>query len=850
MLLISLCNSWRYVHLHLYMSLIAQCYTVLNFLLLSTASPEYVLQAALREGAIPHHDHKFLIRGPGGVGKSSLLAMFLGEQRDLIRISTPLATEPLHLTPNIRDVSVSTLNTNWEKVDYERLSHMIAHTCYKRYLKGREGGEGEVKKESGGNVGEFIGKEMEKVMEEGMGEYMGESEVENTVESSAEDSQSLASAVKSVQESGGETQQQAELQQDEPEQGEVEDKDLPCLTTTLKNYEIQKVIEDFLQDLQEKIRNTTETNEGLSFHSIRILDSGGQPQFHELIAIFLSYISAFVSVFKLNENFSKYGEVVLYEDDKPINCPYKSHYSHEQVICHDLRAVQAEVMRRGEKEMPNIAFVGTFLDRANECKETPAMKDERLYKIITKMLSEEMQKCVITHGISLEQTMFQINARTPTKCDFDVVDELKGALLSHSQVQPRNLPLQWRGLEVALHVLMEKLNRQTLRRDECEVLAHNLNFNLVSFNEALDYLHKLNIIAYYRDVLPDVIFGSSQVVLSMITELVRYNLKLKGQSTLSGAERNFIQHGILPLEFLSSSGMKKHYIKELFQAEDLLKLLISLLVISPFRKKEFIMPCVLEVDKVCLPSSIPDGSVRSSFIFHFSDKSPMFGVYCCTVSSLISKAAWELLIEDGNVMQVARNSFTFKAPRDLPGKLIFRDPLSSYLEVILELPKAEHSVTLYREICKVFFESITSAMETLHYDVLLPKVSFLCPEPSARCSKEPHPGIVIDSQKEPHPGIVIDSQKEPHPGIVIDSQKYLKCSIKPSSVYFLLTEEQKMWQKAAGKSPRHYLLVCTLDRYHIAGNLAGISICHFGGFSLFAKYKVCTCYSYTLSRKA
>ena len=761
------------------------------FLWLFTASPEYILQAALQDGSVPHHDDKFLIHGPGGVGKSSLVAMFLGKQRDLTRKSTPLATKPLHLTP-IRDVSTSRFNSNWEEVDYERLSHMIAHACYKRYLL-----KGRVEKESGGNAEEY----MEEEIEEGT----GKDKVESMVKPTDEDSRSSTlPAVKLVQESGSLTQQQElhKPQQNEPElslDDELEDEHegLPHLTTILEDDKIQGVIDNFLQGLHNKIRHTEEGNEGILSHSIRILDSGGQPQFHELIRIFLSYISGFVSVFKLNEDLSEHGEVVFYDDGEPINNPYESYYFHEQVIRHNLQALQAEAVQRRMQaeamqcEMPKIAFVGTFLDKAYKCKETPAMKDKRLCSIITDILPEELQKCVITHGTSLEHTAFQINARTPMKKDFEQVEKLKEALLKHSsKVQPGDLPLKWHGLEVAFHVLMEKLKRQVLRRNECEVIAYNLSFDLNSLNEALDYLHKLNIIAYYRGVLPNVIFGSSQVVLNMITELVRHSLKLKEESGLSGEERDFIHHGIISLQFLRSSAFKENYIPDLFQPEDLLEVLKSQLVISPVGETEFIMPCVLEVKNI---DSIPEDSEHSSFILNFSKKNPMFGVYCCTVSSLISNAGWELLRKDGKVVQVARNIFTFQVPGKSPGKLIFRDPLSSYFEVILELPAivtAKHCVTVYQKIRDEFLKAITKAMETLHYDVVLPEVSFLCPEKSIKCSVEPHPAIIDDSQK------------------------YLTCSLDPS-VCSCLTNKQKMWlQKAAGKSPRHFnLLVYTLRRY-------------------------------------
>ena len=96
-----------------------------------------ILKAALRDGFIPHKDDKFLSHGPGGAGKSSLIAMFLGKQRDLIRISTPVANRPLHLSP-IREVSTTTYTADWEEVDYSRLSKMVAHTTHQMYQKWAE----------------------------------------------------------------------------------------------------------------------------------------------------------------------------------------------------------------------------------------------------------------------------------------------------------------------------------------------------------------------------------------------------------------------------------------------------------------------------------------------------------------------------------------------------------------------------------------------------------------------------------------------------------------------------------------------------------------------------------------
>ena len=709
----------------------------------------YILQEALKEGSIPHRDDKFLIHGAGGVGKSSLIDMFLGTQRDLIRNSTPVATEPLHLKP-VRNVSTLRFTAKWERVDFERHSCMVARTC-KEFFQGKR------------NVGNAVA-DMNKPISASEDAPIPQTTVQ------------LVTQEKNLQSFVSSPTVQKEYKESQPEPSEN-----PMLflenNPTATPGNIREAFTNFLHFLQEKVRNAKEKDEELFSHSIRIVDSGGQPQFHELIAIFLAHISGLISVFKLNEALSAHGEVVVYENNEPVNDPYESYYTHEQVIRHDLQAIQSKYLQNDMEEMPNLAFVGTFLDEQEKCSEKPDMKDKRLHRIITEILPPEMQESVITCGGSLKKVTFRINARTPEKNDFDTVDELKEALMVHSQVKPKDLPLKWHGYELALCILMEELKRQSLHRKECEFIGYKLGFDLPSLNAALDYMRELNIIAYY-DVLPDVIFGSSQVILDKITELVHYSLMLKkGQRALSGAQRKFVQQGIVSLQFLHSHDVKNHYIPELFQPEDLLKVLISQLVVSAVGAKEFIMPCVLEVSGIYPSPQVTEGNVHSSFILHFSKKSPMFGVYCCTISSLMTDAGWKLLTDDGEVVQVARNSFVFEMPSGFPGKLTFSDPISSYLEVILELPAdlaSKHCVKLYPEIRNTIFDAVKKAMKTLHYEVQVPDVSFMCPE--KKCSRIPHPGIVEGSL-----------------GI-------LKCSLKPGSIHVSLTEEQKIWlPKGVGK---------------------------------------------------
>ena len=732
---------------------------------------EQILQAALQEGCIPHKDDKFLFHGPGGVGKSSLIKMFLGTKRSLVRISTPLAIEPIHLTPvrdvststpfrdvststpvrdvststPVRDVSTSTYTTDWKKVNSDRSLCMIASTSNqmygvwvdeKRSKKGKKG-KGGATNESAPSAGEVVQQAA----------YLAPP-------------MNFKSQFNFRRIAGNFRMRFSSLFR-------------KTLTTSLGDDpdKIEEFLTEFQKGIQDLMKNPAKLKEVLVSHSIRIVDSGGQPQFHDLVSIFIPELSGLVSVFKLSEPLAAPGEVVIYNDGKAICSPYKSHYTNEQVIRHDLQAIHSEATRCGLEHMPSVAFVGTHIDLQQTCSETPDEKDERLHTIIMEILPKEMQKSVIASGGSLRQVTFRVNAREPQSQDYQKVEQLKDSLVKESCVESRDLPLKWHGYEVALHLLMEKLQRQSLSREECEFVGHKLCFDPASLNAALKYLRQLNIIDYY-DVLPNVIFGSSQVVLDKISELVRYSLELKNEGkAITGVQRKFLQQGIVSLELLQSSDLSKHYTVGLFEPRDLLKVLGSKLVVSKVGMDEYIMPSVLQMSSIHSLPSLPNGSKRSSFILHFSKKSPMFGIYCCTVSSLISDAGWNLLTKCGEIVQVTRNSITFEVPNGLPGKLTFLDPLSSYLEVVLELPvhvAAEHSMTLYPNIRKAFITAVKKSMETLHYEVRVPEVSFMCPDQSGRCSESSHPATLDDKQS------------------------CLKCSLEPGTVSYPLSKDQKM----------------------------------------------------------
>ena len=694
------------------------------------------------------------------MGKSSLISMFLGKQRDLARVSTAVAEASIHLCP-VRDVSTSTFTDQWEVVDIDRQARMVAHTSHhlltKKVHKSISTGEGDEVEPSDQATGTQAGRKNE------------EGEVSERRKPEREDR------------GAGDAKPYLDTPKSRKNVPYVMSKVMnklsamfkPSLTKSLGRDpdNIEGIFAKIQEELYKSMRERREEDDLILYYSIHLLDSGGQPQFHEVVSIVVPAVTGIVSVFKLSEFLGVHGEVVFYKDGVEGNDPYKSYLTNEQVIRHDLLAIQSVASHSGTEETPSLAFVGTFLDKKDACpEETPDQKDEKIQYMITEILPEQLQQSVISNSGSLRQVTFRINTRTPSDEDYETAGRLKGALMSRSQVKSRNLPLKWCGFEVALRKMMDKLGRQILSLQECEFIGHKLRFNPPSLKACLLYLRQLHIISFY-DVLPDVVFGSCQVILDKITELVTLSLELKKKNhTTFGVDRKFHQQGILSLDILHSKACSKHYSSKHFTPEDLLKVLKSLFIVTEVGPGEYLMSCVLEVSDIYPSPPVPKGNIKSSFVLHFSKKSPMLGIYCCTISYLLTKAGWKLLKENEEVIQVARNSTTFQLPGSIPGKLTFLDPLSSYLQVVVELPQivaCKRSAALFCEIRDTFSAAVQQAMRTLNYEVKTPELSFLCPEQSTECSIFPHLATV--------------------------SHEFLTCSKKPSRVYRLLSPDQKMW---------------------------------------------------------
>jgi len=277
-----------------------------------------------------------------------------------------------------------------------------------------------------------------------------------------------------------------------------------------------EVVDEQLEKLTHLLRVSRGRRRVTKLDFLYFLDSGGQPQFHELLPSFVPNLSAILFVLKLSEKLSHNPEAKFYEKGNLV-CSYPSPYSHEQILKRCIRALQPEKqsIENRSSSSPYIAMVGTHRDLELSCeRETREEKNQ----ILLDLLQPTFENNLIFYE-NVKKLIFPVNAKEPSQEDRAVASDLREQIICISAKKPIRIPLPWFILEQVLRKLAKERGTGVLHIDRCREVAKTLHIEDSAFDAALKYLVSLNIFLYYPTVLPNVLFCEPQVALDKINEL-------------------------------------------------------------------------------------------------------------------------------------------------------------------------------------------------------------------------------------------------------------------------------------------------------------------------------------------
>ena len=499
-------------------------------------------------------------------------------------------------------------------------------------------------------------------------------------------------------------------------------------TKTSMSKTIDRLFEiESVKQLLKMVNVSTGSVEHFKQQWIYVIDSGGQPQFHELLPTFIRHSSAIALFVKLNEALADYPMIEYYnEKGIPHGQPIQSSHTHMQTLQNCLQAMQARYDSKGIRGYPELFFIGTHLDLENK-EESVQSKNEQLLEMLHNhdILPDHLAYYSLGEH---DQLLYTVNAKTPTQMDRNVVSSFRQDVLRRcsKSTNEYKVPLRW----FVLEIILQELSQDGVIgfKDCCEV-ARKLGMNQVRLRAAIVYLTKLNIFEFFPTVLPNVVFATSQVLLTLLTNLVEYSYELRSGSSLHRdlVDIKFRDYGQICVEILSRDRFAKYYVKGLFEVKDLINLWIELLVIARGKDGTLVMPAVLselsvnEIPKYCDTSCT---SNLAPLAFQYPGCLFPSGIFSSLISYLQNNSDCKIAMTHGKPSCLYKNCVKFSISGALNANvtLVYAH---YWIEVHATIfSKDQNKASLLRE---VLFTGLSHAAKVQRYSSLCPEVAFLCP---------------------------------------------------------------------------------------------------------------------------
>ena len=456
---------------------------------------------------------------------------------------------------------------------------------------------------------------------------------------------------------------------------------------------------------------------------ILFFDSGGQPQFHEVVSAFSHNISLVLVFIKLNEPLDALCTNAFTDEEGKWfreRCP--SLFTNEQMIMQFVHTMMCKPVAGSDSFHTKFMVIGTHRDLMHECKETLEQKNERLASLLLPVLEENL----IMNG---DDIIFAVNAKNPDENDAKCFDLIREKVSDLSVALDVDTPLSFLMLLNDVNRFAEDQGKKIVSMDECQTIAGRLKMDRQSLEAALVHFNQMSVWMYIPSVLPGVVFVDPQMPLDSLNRIVQHSYQVGGGEIvgLPANECRLWKEGVVSSDMLKGEEFCGCFVSGLFEADDALKLFEKLYIVACLNQKEFIMPAILQtVAKKDMEKYMPTTNKYAAPLFlHFHKSCIANGVFCSTHTCLRSKYGWTTCytMKKGKKVPIClfRNAVKLQHPSK-PIKMTFVHAVSHF-EVHLDASEPSSCP----EICDMVMDAVGSAASAFRFKDSQASLAFQCP---------------------------------------------------------------------------------------------------------------------------
>ena len=660
---------------------------------------EQIYKQEMKRGHILLDLDKLLMFGMAGSGKTCSLAALLGLAPPDIRCSTPLIKRPIEVV--FMDVDGE---KRWTIRTADQLRNKIAEVIRSRILQQQT-----VAQSSGGPASP------------------NQQPPHTTASQSAQPTPEKMSS--STFEAFGKSTASLEEKPRAREQQEAEGRLDSLLQSSTLDEGLVSLINKALPSLLPILR----------LRQFLLLDSGGQLELLEMMPVFLRGASKFVYVLKLNESLDERAMIRYFKDGKLV-WEYEAYMTNEASLRQCVRTMQSLNNKNPDIPPAKMLFLATHRDMVAQ-EKLPGVLDT-LHKRLREIFLPQFREQLIFH--KGEDFVFTLNAAKPEKEDKECAESIRECLSEVGEGRSEvKVPLRWYVLYQKLLKVANGLGKKVLPREQCQQVAESMEINYESCGLALNFFDGLNMLFYFPDILPQLVFMEPQMLLDKVSQLVEetYHMRQgKKVQPIFGDRLRFRDYAQVTEKFLGE--FKSHYEPPLFTPKELVTLLKGLLVFAEMSEDVYFMPCLLQVvDWEVVEEHRVSG--EKALALHFPKSGPLMGMFCSTVAYLMSPenchpCPWRVVRNEAGAPKcLCRNVINFTIP-NYTGTISLIDHFTHFELHLSTHPKK--APQLWELAHDAVFAGLKKAGKTIGYTNNTPVPAIICP--AHPHSAKPHPATV------------------------------------------------------------------------------------------------------------
>ena len=470
-------------------------------------------------------------------------------------------------------------------------------------------------------------------------------------------------------------------------------------------------------------------------HLIYFVDTGGQPQFQEILPNFVRSSINFL-VHKLSEELDDCPQFEYSLNGNKYTIPEVLRVSNMSIITQSVRSVCSSIRsEQCDQRSPTVAILGTFKDKLTaQCggdtvsmEEIIKNKGNSIERRLQNYVGQGARKCSLMK-CTRDSCIFPVDAsKEGWNPNSEVIKSLRNEVHAYGdKVQLKGIPLSYFVFLQNLKEFSKRQHMPFLDKSTLEQIIEqsHISLGVAQIEEALNLFADVNIILYFpsSSMLSNLVFVDPNFLHERVTEIIVASFDC---FDFSATDNNFKNTGIITDLLLDTIPSLSFTGYPSFTRQMFLSLLQDLFIIAKLKMGHYFMPCVLKLEDLEslspeIKNSMDDiemhmnyNDVSGPLIISFGDKISPRGLFCAMVAKLSRNFGWKL--NEGSNAVRCRNMIEFNVydnacPAPLGTALLCDKP--THLEVYTTCEKVHCC-----NIRKAVLSSLYAAGSSLKYSL-------------------------------------------------------------------------------------------------------------------------------------